>query len=1064
MLKHFISLLFILFCCTTVSATHIAGGEFALTHISENNYRLNFYLYFDDVNGSPGAMDNNVEAVIFEKGSNKLISKINLPFRSRTPLGYTNIDCSISSLKTSLISYYSDIVLDPAIYTNPEGYYVTWERCCRSNAISNIQDSGSSGMVFYMEFPAVVKNGNPFINSSPQLSHPSSDYACVGEPYQYTFNTIDPDGDELIYDLVPPLRGYTSPVMPIYNSITVMPLPLPYPEVSWLSGYSGSNQIHGNPALSIDPKSGKLTIVPNYKGLFIFAIRCQEFRNGVKIGEVRRDYQLLVLSCPKNEPPTINAFIEGQTNAYNEGELITIGSADTRRIKVTFTDPDIYETLTLTAKPVNFSNSDFNFKGTTQGIVNTPNGKTSLEVFLYFDACFDSKGQTYLLDLIVNDNKCPTSNTDTIRLSIVAEPIPDTPPSVSFTGNKKVYTVEAGDELQIEVIGNDPDNEKITLSARGIGFGLESKPITFNSKTDIGSLSSDFLWKIDCETVKQPSYQVEFRIVSSGCGQEVIRTEIIEIQTKVDKITKNTISSSQTICPGQVPVFLNGSLPEGGNNSYTYTWEMSTSGENFVPASGVNNTQNYSPTALDKTTWFRRTVNRGLCSESISDAVKITVIEPIQNNILSSNQSICINGLPALLEGTIPSGGTGSYTYRWEISLEGPSSGFMQAPGTFNSPQYQPEALTQNTWFRRVVTSGICSSSVSVSDAIQITVVPPIQNNSISGTQLVCFGTSTSLISGNTISGGTGTYTYRWEYSTTGESSSFVPAPGRNTDETYTSAPLTQSTWFRRIALSSTCERISNTFNITVDPTPTAATVKGATICPNQSATLTADIAVSDYTLQWYDAPIGGTLLYTGKTYTTPVLLNTTSYYVQAVNTNGCPNPERTKVTVVVFVPVADAGEDKTIVQGASLELNGKGGETYLWSPATGLSDPNIANPIAKPQETTTYTLTVITANGCTATDEVTITVLPLISPTNAITLNGDNVNDTWHIRNIEHYPNCRVQVFTGAGVKVFESKGYKEEWNGMQNGKYLPKGVYYYIIDSGMNTELISGSITFVK
>ncbi len=80
---------------------------------------------------------------------------------------------------------------------------------------------------------------------------------------------------------------------------------------------------------------------------------------------------------------------------------------------------------------------------------------------------------------------------------------------------------------------------------------------------------------------------------------------------------------------------------------------------------------------------------------------------------------------------------------------------------------------------------------------------------------------------------------------------------------------------------------------------------------------------------------------------------------------------------VTVFInptPTANAGSDKTIQNGESIQLQGSGGSSYLWSPTTGLSNPNIWNPIASPSETTTYTLTV-TENGCTDTDTVTVIV-----------------------------------------------------------------------------------------
>lgn len=77
----------------------------------------------------------------------------------------------------------------------------------------------------------------------------------------------------------------------------------------------------------------------------------------------------------------------------------------------------------------------------------------------------------------------------------------------------------------------------------------------------------------------------------------------------------------------------------------------------------------------------------------------------------------------------------------------------------------------------------------------------------------------------------------------------------------------------------------------------------------------------------------------------------------------------------------ADAGNDRTICEGESTQLNASGGVSYSWSPAAGLSCTDCANPIASPASSTTYTVTVIDAGGCTGTDSVRITVQPCGGP-----------------------------------------------------------------------------------
>ncbi len=103
----------------------------------------------------------------------------------------------------------------------------------------------------------------------------------------------------------------------------------------------------------------------------------------------------------------------------------------------------------------------------------------------------------------------------------------------------------------------------------------------------------------------------------------------------------------------------------------------------------------------------------------------------------------------------------------------------------------------------------------------------------------------------------------------------------------------------------------------------------------------------------------------------------TTTYSVVVTDSVGAIDSAEVIVTVSSALPVASAGNDTTICEGNSVMLNGSGGVTYLWSPSTGLNDSSLANAIATPIVTTTYTLTAI--NGCGSdVDAMVLTVNPL--------------------------------------------------------------------------------------
>lgn len=105
--------------------------------------------------------------------------------------------------------------------------------------------------------------------------------------------------------------------------------------------------------------------------------------------------------------------------------------------------------------------------------------------------------------------------------------------------------------------------------------------------------------------------------------------------------------------------------------------------------------------------------------------------------------------------------------------------------------------------------------------------------------------------------------------------------------------------------------------------------------------------------------------------------LETTTYTI--IGEGGECGDVSTEFTLVVDnEEVADAGADEEICFGSSVPLSGSGGEEYLWEPADGLSDPEVSNPTASPEETTIYQLTTFDEYGCPAYDEMTVTVWPL--------------------------------------------------------------------------------------
>lgn len=86
------------------------------------------------------------------------------------------------------------------------------------------------------------------------------------------------------------------------------------------------------------------------------------------------------------------------------------------------------------------------------------------------------------------------------------------------------------------------------------------------------------------------------------------------------------------------------------------------------------------------------------------------------------------------------------------------------------------------------------------------------------------------------------------------------------------------------------------------------------------------------------------------------------------------------------------------------------------------------------------------------------------LKPSNTITPNGDGINDVWLIHQIENYPQARVRIFNRLGNQIFDSVGYGNPFDGSFNGKELPVGAYYYMIDLMPDCKSITGSLSIVR
>ena len=165
--------------------------------------------------------------------------------------------------------------------------------------------------------------------------------------------------------------------------------------------------------------------------------------------------------------------------------------------------------------------------------------------------------------------------------------------------------------------------------------------------------------------------------------------------------------------------------------------------------------------------------------------------------------------------------------------------------------------------------------------------------------------------------------------------------------------------------------------------------------------------------------------------------------------------------------PVVNAGPDRTMLKGGFIILNASAAGTglqYQWTPKMAIENNLVVTPKVSPMLNTTYTLKVISADGCETKDDVLVTVLKDIFVPSAFSPNGDGINDRWSIPFIDSYSDASVQVFNRYGQKVFQSTEKFVSWDGKFKGKLLPMGSYVWVLNPGSGRKLMYGSVMIVQ
>jgi gliding motility-associated-like protein len=492
-------------------------------------------------------------------------------------------------------------------------------------------------------------------------------------------------------------------------------------------------------------------------------------------------------------------------------------------------------------------------------------------------------------------------------------------------------------------------------------------------------------------------------------------------------VTQNTVAPVVTAGTNPTLTCASTSVSIGASSNPNTNVSVNWSGPNVC---GATNTFTTDACAAGTYT-IVVTDNTNGCSSSAT----IAVIPDANIPVVTANSSgsiTCINPTVEVVATTTAS----PVSYTWN------GSGLVSGANTSTA------VVNQSGTYTVVVmnTSNGCIATQTVNVAIDTN--SPSVSLSASSQSISCTNGTVDI----SVSPANATYSYNWS------GSGAFSGQGTATISTTNSGTY-------QVVVTNTVNGCSTTQNINIGfDNNLVLSITGSTIvCQGSNINLNASGA-NTYT--WTD----GTNTYTTSFVNIPATSSVT--FVVTGSSGSCSNTQTIMVNVTPSVNVnVSSIPNNSINIGEQVQLNASGASSYTWTPITGLSCANCANPIANPVVTTDYCVTGISANGvCSDSACIRIYVddrCPELFVPNVFSPNGDTKNDKLCIKGTRCVKEFQIVIFNRWGEKVYESTDKDACWDGTYNGKDMSGATFvYYIKGLTLKNELIDkkGNITIVK
>ncbi len=306
-------------------ASHYMGGEITWECLPNGRYRFKMRVYRECYTSGGGSAANfgATETITSTGGGVTSITMTRLagypidisPQCNTNPAfpriicpGMTNGAANMGALQEHL--YTSDASYPTGVLLNgvppAAGWTFSWSGCCR-NPSTNVTNSSSLNWWLRAKmYPYNSQNVNPCFDHSPQFAEIPRTVICSGYPFQYNHVAYDNEKDSLSYEWGQPMTSATAPI------------------TTYAAGYSFNTPLPGvmhnpnNVTGTVNAMTGVINFTSFTNGAFVTSVKVTAWKCGIRVAEIWRDIQIVLLACNTNNPPNVPApFINPNTGLYS---------------------------------------------------------------------------------------------------------------------------------------------------------------------------------------------------------------------------------------------------------------------------------------------------------------------------------------------------------------------------------------------------------------------------------------------------------------------------------------------------------------------------------------------------------------------------------------------------------------------------------------------------------------------------------------------------------------------------------------------------------------------------